>query len=290
MDQEMKDQSNVQKEEVKSKGAEVGVSHSGASGLEGGIMPRMDLLKDFDDMQKSIFEDFSHIDQEMDRRFRNFSDTMFKNQELQIQEFKKEMEKQRKQHLSLEGKKQKELGSSQQQQLATKAQEGGQVANVSRHSYTKEHRQVETRALQIDKYRILYKLIDQTKEKDGVILPHIVRQIDCNPAASLDILRENALFEESLDEGKSQRLFTQFEKDTKDVDENKKPHRIIKYVNSILTEDPKNNESGKIFGVKVVYLNNNNDRLRYTFQKRQGETNPQINIERSSKLFSSFFF
>jgi hypothetical protein len=29
----------------------------------------------------------------MDRRFRDFSDTMFKNQELQIEEFKKEMEK-----------------------------------------------------------------------------------------------------------------------------------------------------------------------------------------------------
>jgi hypothetical protein len=50
MDQEMKDQSNVQKEEVKSKGAEVGVSPTGASGLEGGIMPRLDLWKDFDDM------------------------------------------------------------------------------------------------------------------------------------------------------------------------------------------------------------------------------------------------
>ena len=227
----------------------------------------------------------------MDRRFRDFSDTMFKNQELQIQEFKKEMEKQRKQQLSLEGKKQKEIASSQQQQqLATKAQEGGQLANVSRHSYTKEHRQVETRALQIDKYRILYKLIDQTKEKDGIVLPHIVRQIDCNPAAPLDILRDNALFEETVDEGKSQRLFYQFENDTKNVDENKKPQRIIKYVNSILTEDPKNSESGKIFGLKVVYLNNNNDRLRYTFQKRQGDTNAKINIERSTKLFSSFFF
>jgi hypothetical protein len=100
-----------------------------------------------------------------------------------------------------------------------------------------------------------------------------VRQIDCNPAAPLDILRDNALFEETVDEGKSQRLFYQFENDTKNVDENKKPQRIIKYVNSILTEDPKNSESGKIFGLKVVYLNNNNDRLRYTFQKRQGDTN-----------------
>ena len=65
----MKDESNVQKEETKSKGGDVGVSPTGASGLEGGIMPRMDLWKDFDDWYKSIFEDFSRIDQEMDRRF-----------------------------------------------------------------------------------------------------------------------------------------------------------------------------------------------------------------------------
>jgi hypothetical protein len=83
---------------------------------------------------------------------------------------------------------------------------------------------------------------------------------------------------------------TQFENDTKNVPENQKPGRIIKYVNSIMTEDPNNTQSGKIFGLKVVYLNNNNDRMRYTYQRRQGETSPQINIERSTKLFSSFFF
>jgi len=114
MDQEMKDVSgsNVQKEETKKQGGETGVS---SSGLEGGIMPRMDLWKDFDDWYKSIFEDFSRIDQEMDRRFRDFSEPMFKNQERQIEEFRKEMEKQRKQRLSLEGKEQKSLPSSQQQ-------------------------------------------------------------------------------------------------------------------------------------------------------------------------------
>ena len=46
---------------------------------------------------------------------------------------------------------------------------------VSHHSYTKEHRMVETRAIQVGKYRILYKVIDQTKEKDGVKLPHLIR-------------------------------------------------------------------------------------------------------------------
>ncbi len=217
---------------------------------------------------------------------------MFKNQERQIEEFKKEIDKQRQQYRSIEGgaKGQQQALPSSGQQVATKGQEGGELANVTRHSYTKEHRQVETRALQIGQYRILYKLIDQTKEKDGIVLPHLVRQIDCNPAAPINILKENALFEETLEEGKNMKLLSQFENDTKNVPENQKPHKIIKYVNSIMTEDPNNLQSGKIFGVKVVYLNNNNDRLRYTYQKRQGDSNSQINIERSTKLFSSFFF
>ena len=118
------------------------------------------------------------------------------------------MEKQRKEMLSLEGKQQMQLPSSQKEQQLAKKPEAGEVSTVSRHSYTKEHRHVETRALQIDKYRILYKLIDQTKEKDGIVLPHVVRQIDCNPAAPLEILRENALFDEILDEGKSQRILS----------------------------------------------------------------------------------
>ena len=133
-------------------------------------------------------------------------------------------------------------------------------------------------------------MIDQTKEKDGVELPHVVRQIDCNPAAPVNILKDNALFDEILDEGKSGKLLNQFENDTKNVPENQKPHRIIKYVNSVMTEDPKNKQSGKMYGLKVVYLNRDNDRYRYTFHKRQGEANPQVNIERSTKLFQSFFF
>ncbi len=79
-------------------------------------------------------------------------------------------------------------------------------------------------------------MIDQTKEKDGVELPHVVRQIDCNPAAPVNILKDNALFDEILDEGKSGKLLNQFENDTKNVPENQKPHRIIKYVNPVMTQ------------------------------------------------------
>lgn len=75
-DQPMKD---VQSKEESKKGET----------LEGGIMPRMNLWKDFDDWHKSIFDDFSKIDQEMDSRFREFSDMINKNRERQLEEFRK---------------------------------------------------------------------------------------------------------------------------------------------------------------------------------------------------------
>jgi hypothetical protein len=69
------------------------VSSTSGSSMEGGIMPRKDLWKDFDDWYKSIFEDYSKIDQEMDRRFREFSDLINKNRERQLDDFRKEMDR-----------------------------------------------------------------------------------------------------------------------------------------------------------------------------------------------------
>jgi hypothetical protein len=132
------------------------LSGAGGSSMEGGIMPRMDLWKDFDDWYKSIFEDYSRIDQEMDRRFREFSEVINKNRERQIEEFRKEMERLNQQRAIKSGGESK-TGASQQ---VAKRPEAGELSTVSHHSYTKERRQVETRALQIDKYRILYKMID----------------------------------------------------------------------------------------------------------------------------------
>ena len=45
-----------------------------------------------------------------------------------------------------------------------------------------------------------------------------------------------------------------------------------------------------MYGLKVVFLNKENERFKYTFHRRQGEAQGQSNIERSQKLFSSFFF
>jgi hypothetical protein len=47
---------------------------------EGGMMPSESLWGNVDDWYKSIWSDFQKIDQEMDRRFRDYSDFIFKNQ------------------------------------------------------------------------------------------------------------------------------------------------------------------------------------------------------------------
>ncbi len=109
--------------------------------MEGGIMPRMDLWKDFDDWYKSIFDDFSKIDQEMDRRFRDFSEMMNKNRERQLEDFKRIFE----QTPSAKALKQEETGAAEKQ--LAKKQEPGELSTLTAHSYTKERRQVETRAL-----------------------------------------------------------------------------------------------------------------------------------------------
>jgi hypothetical protein len=48
-------------------------------------------------------------------------------------------------------------------------------------------------------------------------------------------------------------------------------------------------EGGKTFDIKVVYLNKDNDRYRYYYKKQSGQAQPQISIDRSTKLFSRYF-
>jgi hypothetical protein len=86
-DQQMREEQAKVKSTSKEEAKMAGVSES-----ERGLLPREDLWKDFDDWYKSIWEDFSLIDREIDRRFRDFSNMMFENRRRQIEDFRKEME------------------------------------------------------------------------------------------------------------------------------------------------------------------------------------------------------
>lgn len=101
---------------------------------EGGMIPSENMWKDFDDWSKTIFSDFNKIDHEIDRRFKDYSDFMNKNRQMQLEDIRKDEKKQIK-------------GAGTSQDLAKRPESETQVGTVSHSSYTKEHRQVETRAL-----------------------------------------------------------------------------------------------------------------------------------------------
>lgn len=61
---------------------------------EGGMIPTENIWKDFDDWYKSIWSDFSRIDQEIDRRFKEYSDFMFKNRQMQLEDIKRDQKPQ----------------------------------------------------------------------------------------------------------------------------------------------------------------------------------------------------
>ena len=42
----------------------------------------------------------------------------------------------------------------------------------------------------IDEFNFKFRTIKYTKEKDGVILPHVTKQLFCHPAAPVNFVRE----------------------------------------------------------------------------------------------------
>lgn len=50
------------------------------------------LWKDFEDWSRTMWQDYSRIDQEMDRRFRDFSELMNKNRQRMLEEFKRDFQ------------------------------------------------------------------------------------------------------------------------------------------------------------------------------------------------------
>ena len=82
-DKQMKDVSGQQQKQMEESKAGQG---------ESGMLPRGELWRDFDDWYKSIWEDYNRIDQEIERRFRDFSEMMFKNRQRQLEDFRREIE------------------------------------------------------------------------------------------------------------------------------------------------------------------------------------------------------
>jgi hypothetical protein len=66
----------------------------------------------------------------------------------------------------------------------------------------------------VDGKRIRYKTLETTKEKDGVKIPHMLREIECDPPCDLETLQKCISFKENVG-GKEQKVFQTFLEDAK---------------------------------------------------------------------------
>jgi len=78
---------------------------------------------------------------------------------------------------------------------------------AEKHSSVKDMSRIESFSVIINGVEIRSRIIDVTRERDGVKIPYTIRQIFCRPGAPLDMLRRQITFKEHLF-GKEHDLFT----------------------------------------------------------------------------------
>jgi len=78
---------------------------------------------------------------------------------------------------------------------------------AEKHCCVKDMSRIESNTVTINGVEIRSRIIDVTRERDGVKIPFIIRQIFCHPGAPIDMLRRHITFKEGLF-GKEYELLT----------------------------------------------------------------------------------
>jgi len=81
------------------------------------------------------------------------------------------------------------------------------------HCSLKETSKMDSNTVTINGVTIRSRVIEIIRERDGVKLPYIIRQVFCEPAAPLDMLRKHISFKENI-LGKEREIFYQFLEDS----------------------------------------------------------------------------
>jgi hypothetical protein len=137
----------------------------------------------------------------------------------------------------------------------------------SGNTYVKSQSNVESSTITINGVTFRFRLIHLMKERDGIRIPHLVKQIFCSPACSLQLLQENASLMETVD-GRDNKVLTQFLADCKKFGDQRQPAKIMRYENEIDVEE----SSGKNkFLIKVWFMNQNKEKFLYQFTYMHGE-------------------
>jgi len=72
--------------------------------------------------------------------------------------------------------------------------------STSDNRYFKHFSNVSENMITIDNHRIKWRTLDYLQERDGVRVPHIVKQIFCNPPAPIELLQKNINLKETIND------------------------------------------------------------------------------------------
>lgn len=123
----------------------------------------------------------------------------------------------------------------------------------------------------IDGKRIAIKTLETTKERDGVKVPHVLREVTCDPPCDLKLVQDYVQLKETIGQNKDLRFLDQFLNDCNA--KNLAPKKIVKYQNEIVHDSKSNKDN---YTVNVSFLDENEKRHVYQFSQAQdaikGET------------------
>ena len=193
------------------------------------------------DLDSNVWRHFQEMDRSLDRQFRYHE---------------REMEHQRRQLMD------------------QFKQEGLSNLNLEDTSYSKETHSVDQRSALVNGSRIRQKTLETIKEKDGVRMPHLVKEITCDPPCDLKTVRDFVKMRELTESGGEKALLSQFLKDAKDKNIDAK--KLIKYQNEVIYDS----ESGKNnYGLNVSFLDKDNKKQIYSFNKAQDAIQAEAKFE-----------
>ena len=183
------------------------------------------------DLEWSTWRHFQEMDRALERNFRYFD---------------RDMEQQRRQLLD------------------TFKEEGIANLNLEDTSYSKETHNVDQRSALVNGCRIRQKTLETIKEKDGVRMPHLVKEVTCDPPCDIDTVKDFVKLKEIGSSGEEKALLSQFLKDAKEKNVDVK--KLIKYQNEVTFDS----ESGKNkYGINVSFVDKDNKKQIYSYNKPQ---------------------
>jgi len=145
----------------------------------------------------------------------------------------------------------------------------------SGNTYSKVQSNVESNTITMNGITFRFRTINFLKEKDGIRIPHKVKQIICSPASSIQLLQDNSTIFESVN-GIDNRVLTQFFSDSNKFGAEYAPNKILRYENEIDVDQ----NSGKTQDIiKVWYETDKNARYLYTFTYLHGNASGTYRLD-----------